>query len=70
MYVLRRNFVVALVVVVVAIVSDLWQRGLPWLHLNLSITMLFVPTGGPPIIDTADHRSDRLGLVLDLELTI
>ena len=34
MYVLRWNFVVALVVIVVAIVSDLWQRGLPWLHLN------------------------------------
>jgi len=51
MYVLSRNFVVALVVVVVAIVSDLWQRGLPWLHLNLSIATLFVPTG--------EQRSDR-----------
>ena len=51
MYVLPRNFVVALVVVVVAIVSDLLQRGLPWLHLNLSIAMLFVPTG--------EQRSDQ-----------
>ena len=44
-YVLPQNFVVALVVVVVAIVLDFWQRGLPWLHLNLSIATLFVPTG-------------------------
>ena len=51
MYVLPRNFVVALAVVVVAIVSDLLQRGLPWLHLNLSIATLFVPTG--------EQRSDR-----------
>ena len=51
MYVLPRNFVVALAVVVVAIVSDLLQRGLPWLHLNLSIAVLFVPIG--------EQRSDR-----------
>jgi len=51
MYVLPQNFVVALVVVVVAIVPDLLQRGLPWLHLNLSIVTLFVPTG--------EQRSDQ-----------
>jgi len=51
MYVLPRNFVVALAVVVVAIVSDLLQRGLHWLHLNLSIATLFVPTG--------EQRSNR-----------
>jgi hypothetical protein len=51
MYVLLRYFVVALVVIVVATVSDILQRGLPWLQLILSIATLFVPTG--------EKRSDQ-----------
>ena len=58
MHVLPQNQKVALVIVVVAFVKDLWQRVLSWLHLNLSIATLFVPTGGPPIIDPTEPRSD------------
>jgi hypothetical protein len=48
MDVLPQFCVVVQLVVVVATVTDLLQPSVPWLHLNLSITMLFVPTGGPP----------------------
>jgi hypothetical protein len=48
MDVLPQFCVVVQLVAVIATVTDLLQPSVPWLHLNLSITMLFFLTGGPP----------------------
>jgi hypothetical protein len=59
MDVLPQFCVVVQLVVVVATVTNLLQPSVPWLHLNLSITMLFVLTRGPP------HKRSLVALKLE-----